>query len=200
VRESWKIGHRPWVLNVSNHAPLKGHRSLFQLAKILPKGSIVVNIGNAYLTEKWGAGRYGVKGGCFYQCWAKALLQPAIQLQQHVPRPTIVSAMREADVMVHPSAMEASPLVILEAMAAGLPWVAFDAGNIREFPGGIVVRNLEEMAASTAKLLANPDLRRRLGEEGRKRVLASHSWEKIVDSYEQLYYQLWRGKLMAKVS
>src|SRR5262249_4518573 len=138
VRESWGIGRRPFVLNVSNHAYLKGHPELFQLSKMLPKGSVVVNIGNAFRTEKLGAGRYGVRGGCYYACRVRSLFNGKVQLRQHIPRPSVVSALREADLLVHPSTRETSPLVILEAMAAGLPWVAFDAGNVREFPGGVV--------------------------------------------------------------
>src|SRR5262249_12219825 len=160
----------------------------------------VVNIGNAFRTEKLGAGRYGVRGGCYYACRVRSLFNGKVQLRQHIPRPSVVSALREADLLVHPSTRETSPLVILEAMAAGLPWVAFDAGNVREFPGGVVVRNLHEMAQWSTKLLGEPDFRSRLGQEGRTRIRASHSWETIIDKYEELYYQVWQKKHFAKVS
>ncbi len=71
MRERWRIGDRPWVVNVSNHSPVKGHPWLFrvlgQLAVRHPaaRGTIV---GSGYPAARWNLGRLGVRGGCFYEC------------------------------------------------------------------------------------------------------------------------------------
>src|SRR5262245_27348517 len=90
----------------------------------------------------------------------------------------------EIDVLVLTSFSEAQPLVILEAGAVGIPVVASDVGACRELlegrtdadrgigPSGIVTKlaDPEETAAAIARLARDPELRRRLGDAGRKRV------------------------------
>jgi glycosyltransferase involved in cell wall biosynthesis len=98
-----------------------------------------------------------------------------------------VSAVKEADLMVLTSNWEASPLVILESMAAGTPFVTFDAGCVREHVGGRVVDSLSEMAETVIELMADSDLRRELGEQGKRRIAERHDWEVVVDAYEDLY-------------
>jgi glycosyltransferase involved in cell wall biosynthesis len=79
------------------------------------------------------------------------------------------------DVLVNASAEEPFGLVLIEAMAAGKPVVAFDSGGPSEIVEDGVSGNLlrgEPRAALTASLvtLANdPALRRRLGEGARRR-------------------------------
>jgi glycosyltransferase involved in cell wall biosynthesis len=199
LRREWKIGDRPWVLNVSNHSPLKGHRLLFQLARSLPARSVVVNIGNSHFAEKWGIGAMGVKGGCYYSCRVRSCFGARVQLRQHVPRTLVTAALRAGDVFVLPSSREASPLVILEAMAAGIPWIGFRVGNVSEHPGGIVVDTFAEMIDWTNKLLANPSLRAELGAAGRERALSRHAWDGIIDRYEELYCTLTRNKTSKNV-
>jgi glycosyltransferase involved in cell wall biosynthesis len=43
------------------------------------------------------------------------------------------------------------------------------------------------MAEVVLELLRDPDRRKCLGQEGRIRVAERHDWNRIVDSYEQLY-------------
>jgi glycosyltransferase involved in cell wall biosynthesis len=190
LRRRWGIGDRPFVLNVSNHSPQKCHQRLFELAGLLGDECTVLNIGNGYPAAKWQLGRLGVRGGCYYECNLRSCFGRKVEFRFNVPRPQIAAALCAADVFVLPSRWEASPLVILEAMAAGLPWVSFDVGNVRDHAGGIVVGSIEEMASETRKLLSDRDLRARLGREGRERVLERHTWDKVVESYERLYLEL----------
>jgi len=103
------------------------------------------------------------------------------------PREEVVSAIKEADLMVSTSGKEANSLVLLESMAAGVPWVSFDVGSARENAGGLVVRDLNEMRAAVVKLSRNAQLRRKLGDAGRAQIAEKHNWDTIVDQYEQLY-------------
>src|ERR1039458_9870924 len=106
----------------------------------------LTQIGHGHYATKWNLGRLGVRGGCYYSCITRALFDKSVTMMLNVPRAESVSAIKEADIMVHPSNWEASPLVILECMAAGKPFVAFDVGCVREHAGGRVVGSLSEMA------------------------------------------------------
>ena len=76
------------------------------------------------------------------------------------------------DVFVLPSRYEGLPLVVLEAMLAGLPVVASDVGSVAEAvvdgETGLLVRPDDPAAFAQAvgRVLADVDLRRRLGEAG----------------------------------
>jgi glycosyltransferase involved in cell wall biosynthesis len=191
MRSLWSIGSRPWVINVSNHSPVKGHAILHQLAHMLRDDhTVVTNIGNSYPADFRGLGRYGIRGGCYYACVVRNRLGSALQSRCGVARPQMLSALKQADVFAFTSRSEASPVVILEAMAAGVPWVSFDVGNIREHPGGFVVKDVAEMAATIRLLLQQPALRKATGQQGRTWIEQRHRWEQITLEYEQLYWEI----------
>jgi glycosyltransferase involved in cell wall biosynthesis len=193
VRKAWGRDHEPWLLNVSVHSPAKSHNLLFELMAQLrsrKQGMHLTQIGRSHYARKWNLGKVGVRGGCYYSCRARALFEKSITLVQNTTREVTVSAIKEADIMVHPSNWEASPLVILDCMAAGIPFVAFDVGCIREHAGGRVVSSLSEMAEAVIELMNNPRLRQDLGEQGKRCVAERHDWERVVDGYEQLFNRL----------
>ena len=101
-----------------------------------------------------------------------------------------------ADVFCLPSWWEAMPLSVLEAMAAGLPVVATDVGDVRRsvadgVTGRVVpVQSPEALADALEPLLTDPDLRRRMGKAGRERVVEMFSSEVTAASVSALYDQL----------
>ncbi|MGC2331280.1 MAG: glycosyltransferase family 4 protein [Candidatus Acidiferrales bacterium] len=188
LRRKWGIGNAAWIVNVSNHNPLKGHRTVFRLPKHLSTtGARITLIGGTYPMAKWGLGDFGVRGGCFYMCSMRALVSGVIDLRTGILRSEVVSALQEADMVVSTSRWEANSVALLESMAAGTPWVSFGVGSARENAGGVVVRDLSEMANAITELLRDPDRRKSLGEAGRAQVVARHDWDRIADQYEQLY-------------
>lgn len=186
IRTRWNIGPKPFVLNVSNHSPVKGHQRLITLAQQMPQVQ-VVGIGNGYPAEKWNLGKLGIQGGCYYRCKVEGRRVSNLKWQERVPRAQIISALKSADLFVLTSVREAAPLVILEAMAAGLPWVSFDVGNVRENAGGVVVTSMQNLSHEVQALLGDPARRQALGEAGRAQIQARHSWDIITDQYEALY-------------
>jgi len=84
---------------------------------------------------------------------------------------------------------EGFPLVFLEAASAGLPTVAGRAGGVAEAIAegstGLVVdgRSAAETAAALTRLLDDPALARRMGAEGRRRVLSRFTWDGVVDRF-----------------
>lgn len=88
-----------------------------------------------------------------------------------------------ADVFALASFAEGIPVVLMEAMAMEIPCVStFVAGIpelIRDGKDGLLVYPSDEdaLAASLARLMDEPDLRRRLGEAGRRRALEKYNLE-----------------------
>ena len=96
----------------------------------------------------------------------------------------------EADVVVISSYREASPIVLLESMAAGTPWISFEMGCVKENVGGIVVRSYEEMACKAIELVTDAEKKKEMGELGRKRSIEKHDWDSIAKEHEKLYYDI----------
>jgi glycosyltransferase involved in cell wall biosynthesis len=97
-----------------------------------------------------------------------------------------------ADIFVLPSHSEGSPLVLFEAMAAGLPIVATAVGGVPEVLAdeetGLLATagSTEELTSHMLRLVSDSQLRSRLGEAGR-RELSKHSPEtyaaRLLDVY-----------------
>jgi len=99
------------------------------------------------------------------------------------------------DVFVLPSRFEGFPLVLLEAMLAGLPVVATDVGSVAEAvqdgETGLLVPPDDVQALNEAlhTLLDDPDLRRKLGDAGRARAL-EFSPARMAREFEALYAEV----------
>lgn len=92
-----------------------------------------------------------------------------------------------SDIFFFPSHLEGYGIVVGEAMASGLPVVTTRAQGIREVIAegetalAAEVGTPPQLAALLAELLADPALRQRLGEAGRKRIAERFAWDGIMD-------------------
>ena len=108
--------------------------------------------------------------------------------------------LRQAHVGVLTSVAEGLPLSVLEYMAEGLPVVMTDVGQgpalVRGAEAGLVVppRDPEALAEAVAGLLADPDRRRAMGENGRRLVAAEYSVDTMVDRVAALYEERLRAR------
>ncbi|HEX3595282.1 MAG TPA: glycosyltransferase [Polyangiaceae bacterium] len=104
------------------------------------------------------------------------------------------------------SRTEGLPLVLLEAMAMGLPVVSTAVGGIPDLvehrvtgfllPSGDVARLSRQLA-----MLANDyTLSRQVGEAGRRQVLARYSLDRMANEYEALYTSLVRQRAGGRMS
>ena len=97
------------------------------------------------------------------------------------------------DVLVVPSLTEGSPLIVLEAMAAGVPVVASAVGGIpdqvRHGEEGVLVPpgDPDALAGALGALLEDPAHAHRLGEAGRRRTENEFSHEALVRRIEAVY-------------
>ncbi|NJE05206.1 glycosyltransferase family 1 protein [Thermococcus sp. M36] len=117
-----------------------------------------------------------------------------VRFMGYVPGEELPKIFGIADLFVLPSiTAEAFGIVILEAMASGVPVVATDVGGIpeviRESESGLLVPPGNEPALRSAMeaLLSDERLAHRLGENGRKAVEERYSWSKVVVEIEKAY-------------
>jgi glycosyltransferase involved in cell wall biosynthesis len=101
-----------------------------------------------------------------------------LSLPGAVGQDEITSWFADADIFCLPSLAEGVPIVLMEAMACGLPVVAPRIMGIPELvedgrSGSLVTAGrADELATALARQLADPEARRRMGAAGRERVLA----------------------------
>jgi glycosyltransferase involved in cell wall biosynthesis len=105
------------------------------------------------------------------------------------------------DVAVLTSDSESLSNVILEAMAAGVPVVAYQVGGnaelVNEERGVLVPAGDEEgFAAAVERLLASHSMRLQLGRNGRKFAQENFSLERVLARYEACYQTLLEKKGM----
>jgi rhamnosyl/mannosyltransferase len=113
-----------------------------------------------------------------------------------VPDETLPALYRSADVFVLPSTSraEAFGLVLLEAMASGLPCVTTEVGSgtsyvVQDGVTGLVVppRDPAALAGALSRLVADPALRARMGDAGRARAVAEFPEARMVRRVEEVY-------------
>jgi glycosyltransferase involved in cell wall biosynthesis len=100
------------------------------------------------------------------------------------------------DALVLPSAWEAFPIAILEAMQAGLPVVATSVGGVPEAVADGVTGRLvpagdaEALATALMQLLADPEARSRMGAAGAAMVRERFALDPMIDSTAAIYETL----------
>ena len=114
-------------------------------------------------------------------------------------RQDIPAVLGSLDVAVLTSDSESLSNVILEAMAASLPVVAYDVGGnaelVNDERGALVAAGDEsEFAAGIIRLLSKADLRRHQGESARRFVEENFSLDRVRSRYEELYATLLNKK------
>jgi L-malate glycosyltransferase len=115
-----------------------------------------------------------------------------VELLGGVPRDRVMATMQACAVYCLPSYGEPFGQTALEAMACARPVVATDAGGLAHLvppEGGRLVApgDAEGLAAALRELLADPELRRSMGEHNRTVIEQRFAWPRVVDRLEAIY-------------
>ena len=107
--------------------------------------------------------------------------EPGVRYLGHVSESTLTALYESASVLALPSLYEGFGLPVLEAMSNGVPAVIGNVGALPELAGEAAIavdpEDVGAIASALEKLLADDGLRRRLGEEGRRRA-ANLTWDR----------------------
>lgn len=188
------IEHKIWILNISNFFPGKGQEHIIPILNKLPNqtkleyiqicSDISFSIGQQ-LESKW-------KKIC------ATLLNKEIsyRLIKNPTRESIIAYFKNSNVFCFTSEKEVAPLVLLEAMAAKLPWISTDVGNAKELSGGKCIESIKRsnghsyfdsrvynlFASGIKELLITPCI----AENGRLSVEKYFAWDKILPKYSEM--------------
>jgi glycosyltransferase involved in cell wall biosynthesis len=175
----------PLVVTVGRLIEQKGHRYLLQawprVTAARPDARLLI-VGEGPWRSRLAAEArgLGVEGTVTFTGW----------------RRDVSAILAAATVCVHPSLWEGFGLVLLEAMAAGVPVVASRVSSIPEIVldghTGYLVPPLDgtALAERILGLLADPARCRQMGEAGRRRVLETFNAERMVRATEAVYDEL----------
>ena len=111
-----------------------------------------------------------------------------------VPHAELPAVLRAADLfLLTTEPPESFGIVLIEAMACGLPAIATDYPGVRAVvddgeTGLLVGRgDVAAVAAALGELAGDPERRRELGERGRAKALAEWSWPSLLERMDGAY-------------
>ncbi len=177
-------GDEPIVLNVGSLSKEKSQEDILSVAQ-----NVLREIPDA---------RFFIAGeGRLRQRLEKRARELGVESAVHLLgfRTDIPELMKISRLFIFPSKSEGLGTSVLQALAAGLPVVASDAGGISEVvedgrTGFLVgVHDVTSMSAAVMKLLRDRQLASDFGERGRV-AARSYSFEKAGASHEELYREL----------
>jgi len=107
--------------------------------------------------------------------------------------PELRELYQSAGIFVFPSEAENFPIVLLEAMAAGLAIITTEGTGCAEVVGDagllVPVRDSKAISLALRRLIDNPELRRSLGAAARRRIEERFTWAAVARRYVEEYGQ-----------
>ena len=192
LRREMAVGAGPIVVVVGQLARWKGHALAIEAARWIRD----LNPAVRFLVI--GDDRFGDHPGVLddlRQQVRKLGLEEAVRLLGY--RTDVPSILGAADLLLHPAYPEPFGRVVVEAMAAGRPVVAFAGDHgpaeiVQDGVDGVLVtpRTPEALAAAVSRLLADRELREKLGAAAKERAAALYDRTLMAQRVAALYGSL----------
>jgi glycosyltransferase involved in cell wall biosynthesis len=183
-RKKYNIPQNAIVLvTIARLFHLKGHEFIIKSARELAdrfENCIWLFVGDGILKEKLQSqiAAYG--------------LSEKFRFTGLLPTSDMPLVIQSSDILVHCSLREGLARVLPQAMLCGKPAISFDIDGANEVVNpdtGRLVEpvNIEQLTAACAELIANENLRIKLGSNGREFVKEKFSPKTMVDTIEKIY-------------
>ena len=123
-------------------------------------------------------------------------LRDAVHFEGWVDVQAKTAWLQRARILALPSHLESQPMVLLEAMAAGVAVVSTNVGGVPDLvqPGehGLLVaaRQPQELAWGLVRAWSNDGARARWARQARQRVMDRHAADKVSKELRRLYVEL----------
>lgn len=99
--------------------------------------------------------------------------------------------LKESDIFVYYSHLDNMPIVILEAMACGMPVVSNDIGAVKEIINngidGIVANDSFDFGQKLMELIRDFEARKAMGQRARKTIESFYDWHVVIKRYKKIY-------------
>ena len=183
-RQRWNINTKYLLLNVANYCERKNQlATLRDFMRANRPDATLVFVGGEF-------NDYSAAMKNFYESSRAKFPDAQVVLLEKIPRETINSAYRAADVFILSATEETQPLAVLDAMASGVPFISTKVGCVSDFPGGWVVSSGRATTQTINQFLDRPELRRQLGDDGRAACVAKYNWNEVIAAYENMFQRL----------
>jgi len=116
-----------------------------------------------------------------------------VRIHGNLPRRELIKLFKSADLFVLPSRYEAFGIVIIEAMAAGIPVIASNISAIpyiiKDGENGLLFEpeNHNELAEKIKYLMGNDSAAKSLSSTAMKIVREKYSWDRVSEMYMGVY-------------
>lgn len=185
-RKTHGIGTALMVLCVANYSERKNQRLAVQcFRKANVPGSILVFIGSEL--------NHYVKAVMrLDHVLAESYSDCRVLFLEKISREETFAAFRECNLVLLTATAETQPIVLIEAMAAGKPWISTNTGCVASMRGGIVCRRKSRLAPTIRKMLSDSNLRSTLGAEGKHEAVTHYNATKNVRQFDRIFRELLR--------
>ncbi|MGF0061448.1 glycosyltransferase family 4 protein [Limosilactobacillus reuteri] len=152
---------KPYAICVSNYIPRKNQEFILRaFYKSKQRDMLLVLIGSSNTA-------YSSKLFKLKQKLDDEYGKRDVKILCSVPRQKIADYVKNSSLYLLGSKWEAFPISLVEAMAAGKPYLSTDVGIVKYLPGGKIVENIDDMAFWIDLLMSNKKIAKTLGNEGR---------------------------------
>ena len=183
TRAKLGLGPEPIVVSVGRLEREKGvHTAVEAIASVAPPTRLVV-VGD------------GAERAALHELAAERGIADRVTFLGAQPTDMVADHLAAADAFVFATERdEGAPLVLVEAMASGIPVIATDIEQIAEVAdrngvNGFLVpfADVRAVADTVSAIVADPDLGRRVGASGRERILGEYTIERMVERCVAVY-------------
>ena len=174
----------PMALCVANYCDRKNQKlavRVFREANV--PGSTLVLIGSEL-------GEYGREARRLAEAPGQDASTCHVLFLEKLTRAETFAAYKATDLLLLTAKAETQPIVLIEAMAAGKPWISTDTGCVDRMEGGIVCRKNSALVIALQELMTDPARRNSLGALGLKAARTKYDSRTCVMKYDAIFRSL----------